>query len=622
MHWIVTSRHQRVAGLRMATLPCLILCLMVPSGPRPRTALGPGVAAAALTYYVAPAPMGDNAHDCLSSSTPCATIAAAIDKATSSADATVNIATGAYSETLSITRSVTLSGAGAGHTIIDGGRRRTVVVVGPGAAARISGLTVRGGRTAFSGGGVLNNGSLSLKDSAIVDNSATLSGGGIENTGALTVTASTVSGNDTTANTAFRRSNGGGINNTGTLQLDHSTISHNSATNPYSDGGGIATSGTMIMTGSSVISNTSAEVGGLENVGDMTVISSSISDNSGGGMLNTGNATLTTSAISGNYTSGPGGGIFNTQRGKLAMTGDTVSDNSATFGGGGIYIDGGVVTLTGSTVNANHGNGVRNGFSGRLLILNSTIDGNGGTSGGEGGGVDTYCPATTTILNSTISHNISFDGGGIAASLTGACSVSGLEVSRPVTIANTIVAGNFSGDSGIGGLVNSPDCLGPIASLGFNLIGSNAGCASSLTDGANGDQVGSAARPLDPHLGPLQDNGSSTWTRALLPGSPAIDGGNPDGCVDSRGAPLTTDQRGFPRPYPPGGRCDIGAYEDQGSQGSAAAPGGATTPELSSGELLATGLFPLGIAVLARRRQARRASARGGSKAATPADGV
>jgi hypothetical protein len=50
----------------------------------------------------------------------------------------------------------------------------------------------------------------------------------------------------------------------------------------------------------------------------------------------------------------------------------------------------------------------------------------------------------------------------------------------------------------------------------------------------------------------------------LLPGSPAVDAGNPAGCTDPSGVLLTTDQRGFPRPSGP--RCDIGAYELQPSK--------------------------------------------------------
>jgi hypothetical protein len=68
----------------------------------------------------------------------------------------------------------------------------------------------------------------------------------------------------------------------------------------------------------------------------------------------------------------------------------------------------------------------------------------------------------------------------------------------------------------------------------------------------------------DPRLGPLQDNGGPTQTMALLPGSPAIDAGNPHGCRDDSRHLLKTDQRGKPRPDKEDtGGCDIGAYERQ-----------------------------------------------------------
>ena len=55
-----------------------------------------------------------------------------------------------------------------------------------------------------------------------------------------------------------------------------------------------------------------------------------------------------------------------------------------------------------------------------------------------------------------------------------------------------------------------------------------------------------------PGIGPLADNGGSTFTHALLPGSPAINSGNNNACTD-------TDQHGLARPQ--GETCDIGAYE-------------------------------------------------------------
>jgi hypothetical protein len=69
-----------------------------------------------------------------------------------------------------------------------------------------------------------------------------------------------------------------------------------------------------------------------------------------------------------------------------------------------------------------------------------------------------------------------------------------------------------------------------------------------------GDLVNAA-----PVLGGLAANGGPTETVALLPGSPAIDAGDPAGCTNALEEPLAVDQRGVTRPQ--GARCDIGAYE-------------------------------------------------------------
>ena len=63
----------------------------------------------------------------------------------------------------------------------------------------------------------------------------------------------------------------------------------------------------------------------------------------------------------------------------------------------------------------------------------------------------------------------------------------------------------------------------------------------------------------DPMLDSLADNGGPTWTHALLLGSPAID--HVPNATNGCGTTYTTDQRGYARPYPTGGSCDIGAFE-------------------------------------------------------------
>ena len=71
--------------------------------------------------------------------------------------------------------------------------------------------------------------------------------------------------------------------------------------------------------------------------------------------------------------------------------------------------------------------------------------------------------------------------------------------------------------------------------------------------------VETSLAPINPHIGPLANNGGPTKTIALLSGSPAINAGN-SALAEAYG--ITTDQHGAPR-FPPGGdgMVDIGAYE-------------------------------------------------------------
>jgi hypothetical protein len=226
-----------------------------------------------------------------------------------------------------------------------------------------------------------------------------------------------------------------------------------------------------------------------------------------------------------------GRGIRNA--GQLWLMDGTVSNNSSLFAGAGIF------------------------NSGQMWIETTSVFGNqliGGASGQHGAGI--YNAGVMTITNSTIFSNSAnatglSDGGGIANSgtlliasstLFGKSAASGMGgglqiVSGSVTVRNSIVAGS----------VTSTDCsitVGVIIDDGNNLVQDN---SCGLTGGT------------DPLLGQLQNNGGPTLTHALLPGSPAIDAGNPAGCTDAFGNLLTTDQRGFIRPA--GGRCDIGAFE-------------------------------------------------------------
>jgi hypothetical protein len=117
---------------------------------------------------------------------------------------------------------------------------------------------------------------------------------------------------------------------------------------------------------------------------------------------------------------------------------------------------------------------------------------------------------------------------------------------------NTLIAGNFRGATA----TTADDVYGSLNSGGdYNLIGDGTGMFG-LTNGVNGNLVGSASAPIDPLLDSLGNYGGSTLTHALLPGSPAIDAGNNAYATD-------WDQRGPGYPRIVNGIIDIGAFEVQ-----------------------------------------------------------
>lgn len=189
-----------------------------------------------------------------------------------------------------------------------------------------------------------------------------------------------------------------------------------------------------------------------------------------------------------------------------------------------------------------------------VRITNTTISGN-TVVGSQAAGAGLYAvgaPLGVALNNVTLADNDVVATTGIG----GGFAVDGAEI----RLANTLVAGNTA--------PTGPDCaaiaatdgaVGIITSAGFNLVSNGGGCA---IDAMAGDQVGTAAAPIDALLGPLGDNGGGSRTHALLLNSPAIDAANfGSGSVNCG----TTDQRGQPRPRD-GDRsgtaeCDIGAYE-------------------------------------------------------------
>ena len=422
---------------------------------------------------------------------------------------------------LDIKSDLTINGAGAGSTIIDGNGIITsdrVLDIHNGVVT-ISGVTMKNG-SAHDGGGIANNGTLMLNNSVVTSSTAYAYGGGINNHGTLTLNSSLVSGNSDIGATA----NGGGIFNGNILTVINSILNGNTA---GGGGGAIANFGTATLTNSTLSGNNSPYGGGIRNGYHVALTKSTLSNNtaaaSGGGLYNEslGVAVIADSTLNGN-TSAVGGGIEN--RGMLTVTSSTLNGNNAT--GAGQY----------------YGGGALDNYYGTATLTNSTLTAN---SARQNGGAIYNSSGTTNLSNATIYANIADadddnlgDGGGIY-NVNVAASV--------VNIKNSIAATNWR--SLVGGPVQ--DCYGWLNSSDYNLFQNVVSCNFNGTITHN--------KIAGPVLGQLQNNGAATQTNALNPGSPAIDAGDPNGCTDTFGATLTTDQRGYARPA--GAACDIGAFE-------------------------------------------------------------
>jgi hypothetical protein len=505
-----------------------------------------------------------------------------------------------------------IQGAGP-STIIDASQLqdRVFQIVNPGTQVVFQDLVIQGGlaqdngadgavagTTDALGGGILNNSGNITLDNVVVQNNVarggdapdtmvagySASGGGLYSVGgALTLAGATIANNQATGGRGLNDSYGngprGGYAMGGGLFAERSSIeiADSQITNDRAVGGH---GGDYGMTTGTVRGGPGGwgEGGGLYVGGGAltiaTIATSTIASNQamgGDGGLGTGQngasqggglyiaaarSTITNSTLSSNSSNSDnpdhysgGGGLYN-EYGSLAVSNSILSGNSADFGwGGGIY-NYGTLAVTNSTLSSNYGEaggGISNGgilgLRGTLTVSNSTLSGNFGAAIGNSYG-------TLTVSNSTLSDNF----GAAIVNSYGTLTVSNSTLSDnsrglyvysapPPMLLNTLIAGNFDGTT-------RDDVFGPLDPRGsFNLIGDGTGM-TGLSNGVNGNQVGSASAPIDPLFGTLQDNGGPTQTIALLPGSPALDAGDP-------GQLGTADQRGVIRT----GGVNIGAYQ-------------------------------------------------------------
>jgi uncharacterized repeat protein (TIGR01451 family) len=300
----------------------------------------------------------------------------------------------------------------------------------------------------------------------------------------------------------------------------------------------------------------------------------------GGAILNDGALTIARSIISGvagsgarSFCSDPdpvggdggrGGGIYTT--GTLKVVDSTLTGSAGAGGsgcgtsgadgdGGAIAVAAGSAEILRSTISGgdtrpccltpnNSEPGIGGGIhvsGGDLTMVNSTVASN---RGGDGAGV-AVTSGSASLVATTVARNTSSTGVGNRRS-GGLLHEGGVLTARNTLVAeNTVVTGATTTDA---------NCFGAITDGGHNLAFPAAGCPASFAND-------------DPRLDwPGQEqNGGPTRTVRLRAGSGAVDRVPLAECTGPDGQPLTTDQRGpaFPRPSPPGGACDIGAFEQQ-----------------------------------------------------------
>lgn len=342
------------------------------------------------------------------------------------------------SSTLILTQNVTIDGSALPAQItISGDTAPTngvgdvqVLMVNSGVTATLDSIIItKGNFSSSNGGGIFNDGTLTVTNSTLSDNIA-IHGGGIYNTGTLTVTNSTLSGNTAKGGNG----KGGGIFNKGTVTVMNSTLSNNFAKSNGTGGGG-----------------------GIFN----TTISSPAT------------VTMVNSTLSGNYSDagGQGGGIWNNGS-TLTITNSTLSGNSVGFAGygGGIYNDDGAHPTT-------------------LTVTNSTLSGN--SAGSDGGGIIDMGSDINSVLNITntiianspdggdcynapiigSSPNNLIEDGSCSASLSGDPSLAPLANNGGLTQTHALYAGSIAIDAGNGSIcaadpVNNLDQRGVTRPIG------------------------------------------------------------------------------------------------------------------------------------------------------------
>lgn len=303
---------------------------------------------------------------------------------------------------LVISDSLSIDWLGAGNLTIDASGSDPTPELDNGDGSRVFSLLRRSGVT-FN---------VTLFDITVVGGDTSQSGGGIYNGGA----SLTISGGQIISNAALGgelQSGGGGVYSaSGKLTLKDTIISENHSS---VHGGGLYVTGSLEIIDSSVSDNTAGGgAGGIYFSGSKatilrTVIERNTAGGSGGGIVNKGTFTITASSISQNVVAPDiglplGGGVYN--QGALTIESSTISDNAA-LKGAGLFTAAGFATVSNSTISGNMSGGIGGGiyaFQGGAAVIRSTI-----TRNTTGITVNNDLGASVLVKSSIVADNIDSD---------------------------------------------------------------------------------------------------------------------------------------------------------------------------------------------------------------------
>ena len=237
----------------------------------------------------------------------------------------------------------------------------------------------------------------------------------VDTSGNLTVNSLIVQGGSS--------NEGGAVFNFGLLQLTNVTLQNNRSLAPLGNlGGALGTVyGTTTVTDSIIRNNLANTGGAITNRAATTILNgTTVEDNNattyGGAIWGGSSITLNNASILRNHAGDAGGGIFN-EGGTFTISGSEIADNSAERGAG-LFAEGSnvIVNISGSTISGNTATGQGGGIfyapyygTGGLTIDTSVLSQN---SASYGGGIHTQHGGTVTITNTMFLSNMATSGYG------------------------------------------------------------------------------------------------------------------------------------------------------------------------------------------------------------------